>query len=416
MAGEEKIVFNGGPFQSYWWADEHEPIHPTVSAELTEPVDAETLRQAWADTLRVYPLLDCVVDDKDEEVVFFAAQGTSEPVCSAVPLCLASAATNFRAASVTYFGSTLTLSVYHSVVDEIGLMEVFKTLLSLYVARRTHTAPDPSCAMLQEGRSPQSYFVQSTMLEPSGYRPVPLLLYKDIRRVFHDETADENDANVRTSALVEADAVAFDALCKRRGVNADELFAFVVATAVCAMHPHDDRDLSLAFNTDFRGTFGVRGSIAPCSRRMPVVVTRQDMASDDPFAALDKIAATRRHQKKVDYVKSHVAMENTYAVLNLRNPCLSINYVDGTGFSGLSSQVARVSMHDYSLRSAFVLGIEERLLISLQYGRATAKYAAAIARVLRELGVDARVDVEPHTIPGESNAPVTSPKDGDHEQ
>ena len=52
MSNQREAVFNGGPFQSYWWADEHEPIHPAVTAELDRPVKPELLEKAWAETVR----------------------------------------------------------------------------------------------------------------------------------------------------------------------------------------------------------------------------------------------------------------------------------------------------------------------------------------------------------------------------
>ena len=403
-------VFCGGPCQSYWWADEHEPIHPTVSAELREPVDSVSLGRAWAETLRAYPLLDCFVDDEDETVVFFRAKGTSRPVRSAMPVELVSEATALRAASVTYWERSVTLSVYHSLVDERGLFEVFKTLLRSYFARLEGTEPDAAYAPIATDLAPEHYFVQNTKLTPRDYEVQPVTLYRESRHIYQDASIVKDGGILITNAELSIAAGPFYALCDKYGASADELFAYVVARGIYAGDLDERRDLCIALMTDFRDTFGVSQSIAPCSKRMPLVVSRYDIVEQEMGSALRAIAATREQQKSDDYIKTHVAMENTYAVLEVRNACLAINFTGELDLGAATEQVTNVSMWGYSLRSAYMIRLGEKLLVNLQYGAAADRYMRAVIETLGDLGVESHVVKEQHAVPTESPTPVAITK------
>ncbi len=404
MAEERTAVFNGGPFQSYWWADEHEPVHLSIRARLDHGVDPAALERAWERTLRVYPLLDLVPDDEDEEVLFFAGKGESRPVRSRIPLRPAGEAVLGRGFALTWFEDTVTLTCYHSLADEHGLNEIFRTLLACYFSDRTGSAPVPG-AVPEEGRRPEEYFVQNTVLPAGGFEPLPVALYRDIREIYLDPDAANADGSAGTAGTAAVPLGAWQALCESSGVSSESLLLGFMAEAVRGMDPGDGRKLCLGAMTDFRDTFSVPETIAPCSKKMPVILSPEETAGHGPDIAR-RIERIRAGQRTDAYIRSHVAMENTYSVLNIRNACFSLQFCGAFDLGEDTRHVLDLTMWDYSLRSAFALRLGDELRISFQYGEATRRYMDVFAAALREAGADARTAAEPAPIPAEAEQPV----------
>lgn len=401
-----EVVFNGGPFQSYWWADEHEPIHPAIQAELADTVDPGLLEKAWEDTKKVYPLIDLVPDDYDEEVVFFKGEGISRPIKSKNALLPAKEATLYRGFSLTYFQNMITLSAYHSLADEKGLSEVFRTLLNFYISYQTDMPAEAKGVMMREGRPPEAYFIQNTMLQPEDYQPQAVRLYKDIREVFNDDTVSADENAAVTVGKMDIPFVAYNEMCRKYGVGYDELFLYVMARTIYAMYPNERKKLCFGVMTDFRDTFGVGDTIAPCSKKMPVVLSYGDVNGCDMETALDHIAGIRAYQKSEDYIKSHVALENTYSVLNIRNACLSVNFSGEFDIGGNTSNIKDITMFDYSTRSVFLLRLGDMLKVSFQYGSATGKYMDGVAKTLNSLDIKAGITAAPYPVGAEAEKPI----------
>jgi hypothetical protein len=402
----KEVVFNEGPLQSYWWADEHEPIHLAIKAELTDNVDSDILEKAWENTKRVYPLIDLIPDDCDGEVIFFKGEGDSKPVRSKVPLQLAGEVTLYRGVSLVYFENTVTLSAYHSLVDEKGLTEVFKTLLNFYISAFKNISINSANVMMKENRRPEEYFIQNTMLNPKDYNPQPVKLYKDIREIFVDTNVVNDECCAVTVGEMEISAVNFDMLCERVGLSPDELFAYIFALSVYDMYPEERRKLSFGIMTDFRRVFEVSDTIAPCSKKMPLVLSHDDICGGDLNTAAQKIREIRTYQKSDDYIKSHVALENTYGLLNIKNACLSINFSGIFDIDEKTEYIKNITMTDYSLRSVFMIRLGDTIKISFQYGSATEKYMRAAVKALGKLGVHAKVTVKPYPVSAESGKPI----------
>ncbi len=406
MFENKDVVFNGGPFQSYWWADEHEPIHLAVKAELTNTVNADILEKAWEDTKRVYPLIDLIPDDYDEEVVFFEGEGESKPIHSKALPKLAKEVTLYRGVCLTYFENTVTLNAYRSIVDEKGLTEVFKTLLNFYISAYKNVSVNADGVMTKQNRQPQEYFIQSTMLSPEDYTPQPVKLYKDIHEMFVDTSVVNDESCAITVGETEIAANDFDALCEKTGLSVDELFVYVTAKAVYDMYPEERKKLSFGIATDFRKVFDIFDTIAPCSKKVPFVLSYDDVCGSNLIAATRKIGEMRAYQKSDDYIKSHVALENTYSVLNIKNACLSVNFVGNFDIGEKNEYIKNITMTDYSLRSVFMIRLKEKLKISFQYGSATEKYMNAIVKTLCELGVQAKVTAKPYPVSAENDSPI----------
>lgn len=402
----KEVVFNGGPFQSYWWADEHEPIHPAIKAELTDTVDPDLLEKAWEATKKVYPLIDLVPDDYDEEVVFFKGEGISKPIKSKEALQLAKEVTLHRGFSLTYFQNVITLSAYHSLADEKGLSEIFKTLTNFYISYYQDIPADAEGVMMKENRQPGSYYIQNTMLETNGYKPQAVKLYKDIREIFNDSHISADEDAAVTAGKMDIPFKAYNDICQKYSIGFDEFFLYVMARTIYAMYPGERRNLCFGVMTDFRDTFGVRDTIAPCSKKMPVILSYDDVNGCDIKAALDNIAEKRSCQKSGDYIRSHVAFENTYSVLNIRNACLSINFSGEFDIGGKTSYIKDITMSDYSMRSVFMIRLGDVIKVSFQYGSATREYMDGVLKTLDELDIKANITAGPYPVRAEAEEPV----------
>lgn len=406
MSNIKEVVFNGGPFQSYWWADEHEPVHPAIMAELEDDIDPDILTKAWENTKKVYPLIDLVPDDCDEEVVFIKSEGKSRPINSKCVLKLVSEATLKRGVSLTYYENTVTLSIYHSIVDEKGLIEIFKTLMNFYISAYAHKPVDAKNVMMEQSRRPEDYFVQNTMISPENYIPKPIKLYRDIREIFNDSKIANSEDNAVTVGEMDIPLCEYDKFCKDNGASADEMMIYVMAKTIYDMYPDERKKLSFGVMTDFRKTFGVSDSIAPCSKKMPLVLSYDEINGVDMREALEIISKTRAYQKSEDYIKSHIVLENTYSVLNIRNACMSVNFCGEFDIEDKTSYIQNITMTDYSLRSVFMIRLNDTVKVSFQYGNATADYMSAVAKTLNKFGVKAEITVNAYGIASESESPI----------
>ena len=408
MAEKREAVFNGGPFQSYWWADEHEPVHLSVRAALDHGTDPAVLERAWEQTKRVYPLIDLVPDDEDEEVLFFRGPGTGRPVRSSAPLRPVCEAVLRRGFVLTWYGNKVTLTCYRSLADERGLSEIFRTLLYSYFTLREGSAaggPLPG-VMLLEGRRPEEYFIQNTMLPASGFDPLPVALYRDIREVFLDEGIVNEEGSAGTTGQVTVPCGAWDALCAETGADSESLLLGLMAETICSLYPGDGRKLCFGASTDFRDTFSVPDTVAPCSKKMPVILERENVRGRSLSEITAIIGRIRAEERRPDYIRSHVAMENTYSVLNIRNACFSLQFGGRFDIGEYTRHLTDIAMRDYSIRTAFALRLGEEIRICFQYGCATGKYMDAFAGALKKAGADARITAEPALIAAEADQPA----------
>ncbi len=406
IPNNREIVFNGGPFQSYWWADEHDPAHLAIMAEICKDIDYILLQQAWEDTKQVYPLIDLIPDDYDEEVLFFKSEGESEPIKSKTALQLVKEVTLYRGVSLTFFENTVKLNAYHSIVDEKGLNEIFKTLLNFYFSYVTNTCKDDSYVMTKTERNPEEYFIQNTMLSPSDYISQNVTLYNDVREVFNDTNAVNDESNAITVGMVDIQSDKYDELCKNYDVSAEVMLIYVMARTIYRMYPAERRRISFGIMTDFRSAFEVEENIAPCSKKMPLVLSYDEVCSADMNDALQNILKQREYQKSDDYIKTQVALENTYSVLNIRNAGVSVNFCGEFDIGKKTSYVKNIMMTDYSVKSVFMMRLNDTIKVSFQYGNATSEYMNNFKDVLNELNMKSEIAVNAYGIPTESEVPV----------
>ena len=260
--------------------------------------------------------------------------------------------------------------------------------------------------MMKEGRRPEEYFVQNTMLPAEGYTPQPVMLYRDIREILLDADIANEEGSAGTTGEVTVSFAAWEALAGKLNTGSEALLLSIMAGLVCGMYPGTGKKLCLGVMTDFRGTFRIPDTIAPCSKKMPVILNREDVDGHSPETVAALIGRIRSEQLTADYIRSHVAMENTYSVLNIRNACFSLQFSGRFDLGEYTRHILDITMRDFSIRTAFMIRLGNELKISFQYGAATGKYMAAFVAALDRLGVQAAVTAEPVPVHAEAEQPV----------
>ena len=393
MMNEKKLVFDGGPFQSYWWADEHEPYHLNVRVTIDEIVDGEALAKAWEKTKRVYPLVACVPDDEDEKIYFYAGEKPAPPVQSAKMIKPGSETVMREGFALSFCEDVVTLSAYHSLADEIGLLEILKTLICFYGSQRFDKSETVTSAMTKENRKPEEYFVQNTVLATKDYRPCKVVLYNNIKDIFFDETIKADEDGAVTVGAVDIPYGEIKESFSSGNISEDDFVAALMAKTIENIYPEDERSLAFGMLTDFREAFGIKDTIAPCSKRMPLVLNRAEVKAFGVDQLAGLIAGKRTPQKREDYIKTHVAMENTYGLLNLRNVCAAVNFTGNFDMGAYTSHIKNIMISDYSLCSLFAVKLGDKLKVCFQYGARTDEYMKESVRILSDMGVDARISM-----------------------
>ena len=213
----------------------------------------------------------------------------------------------------------------------------------------------------------------------------------------------------------------------------------ITARTVYELYTNERRALSLDMLTDFRGAFGIRSSIAPCSKHLPMIVSYDEVMEGSFEEAVQRICSLRETQTSDDYLKSYLALDNTYAVLGQKRPAAAVAYMDvlspalqrmasssgmsdaqGSEAEKIGSGTARELMSESDVnavetglpirqvavsylekRSVLMIGYGESMWIYLQFGDRTEDYTNAMMRVLENVGIEATVITEARRVPVE---------------
>ncbi|MBO4395334.1 MAG: hypothetical protein J5819_03195 [Eubacterium sp.] len=426
---KKDAVFRGGPMQSFWYADEHYPYHLKAFAVLDSDVDPVHLKKAWDRTKQIYPVIDMAMQVFDEDIYFFDVSpeiGNTDE--SDAPVCPGGEATAGRAMALTFSGKTITLTAYHSLVDEFGIRQVLATLLRAYLCDFPGSF-DPEF-------KPEDIFIQNTMLAPEDYKPQPLTLYGNSADIFYDDSIPYDMDEPMTASCIRVSRRAFMEIA---GSCPEAVLSAITARTVYELYTNERRALSLDMLTDFRGAFGIRSSIAPCSKHLPMIVSYDEVMEGSFEEAVQRICSLRETQTSDDYLKSYLALDNTYAVLGQKRPAAAVAYMDvlspalqrmasssgmsdaqGSEAEKIGSGTARELMSESDVnavetglpirqvavsylekRSVLMIGYGESMWIYLQFGDRTEDYTNAMMRVLENVGIEATVITEARRVPVE---------------
>ncbi len=397
--------FNGGTMSSFWWYDKETEYHNKFSVTLDHEIDAGKLSIAWENTKNVYPLIDCVPEMKNGEIVFYKDNRKNLPIKSSKPIKPGTDICSQRAFVLTYFGNTVSMSSFHSVVDGGGINMIFSTLLFFYFEALTGKSEEHPPVETKEGRSPEEYFKSLAMIETGDFKQQPLITYRKRKGMFIDldMTADENgDIEI---AKIKVPVDQYISACKRIGANPSAMMTILMSKAAYRLHPDRNGDIAFVLTMSARKAFDISDSIANCSANLLIPVEYDDIMTNDISYAAKKIRSVIDYQRNVDFLKTLAAFYETYDwILSKRYAVLT--YIGKLDIGTNTKHIKEFEMTDDATCSMYMMELNGEFVISFQLGKVTGIYMNTIIEILSELGVEAKVSEEPHLVVRDSDIQV----------
>jgi NRPS condensation-like uncharacterized protein len=280
--------------------------------KLDHNIDSEKLSIAWDKTKRVYPLIDCVPELVNGEIIFYKDEKDNPPLKSSKPIKPGTDACARRAFAVTYYENKITLCLFHSVVDGGGLNMIFCTLIYFYLELYTGEGDENPPVETRENRSPEEYFKPLTSIEIGNFERKSLITYKNRKGMFIDLDMTANEQGDIEMARIKVPVDEFMSVCKNIGANPSSMMTILMAKAAYNIHPERRGDLAFVLTMSARKAFGVPDTIANCSTNVLIPVEYEDIMGEDISKAAKKIRSLIDYQRSSDFIKTFVEFYETY--------------------------------------------------------------------------------------------------------
>ncbi len=397
--------FNGGPMSPFWWYDKETEYHNKFSVKLDHEVNPTLLSEAWEKTKKVYPLIDCIPDMVNGEIVFYKTEGNNPLIKSSVPVKPGTDICAGRAFVITYYNNTIAMSSFHSVVDGGGINMIFSTLLYFYLSLYTGESDENPPVETREGRSPEDYFKSLSSIETGDFEQKPLITYTKRKGMFIDldMTSDKN-GNIDI-ARIKVPVDKFIAVCKNIGANPSSMMTILMSKAAYKLHPERKGDLAFVLTMSARNAFGISDSIANCSANLLIPVEYNDIMSDDITPAAKKIRSVINYQRDVDFIKTLAAFYETYDWILAKRYAI-LTYIGKLDVGRNTKHITGFEMTDDSTCSMYMMELNGEFVISFQFGKVTEKYMNTIIGILSEFGIESVIETSPYPIMKDSDDAV----------
>jgi hypothetical protein len=397
--------YNGGPMSPFWWYDRETEYHNKFSVTLDHEIDGEKLGVAWDKTKEVYPLIDCVPDMVNGEIVFYKDERKNPPIKSSKPLKPGTDACAQRAFVVTYSKNTVAMSSFHSVVDGGGINMIFSTLLYFYLELYTGEGDENPPVETRENRRPEEYFQPLATIETGDFEQQPLITYKKRKGMFIDLDMTANEQGDIEIARVKIPVDKFMAACKSVGANPSAMMTILMSKAAYRLHPDRKGDLAFVLTMSARKAFGVNDSIANCSTNLLIPVEYDDIMGEDTGRAAKNIRRVIDYQRGSDFIKTMAAFYETYDWILAKRYAV-LTYIGKLDVGKNTKHIKAFEMTDDATCSMYMMELNGEFVMSFQFGKVTKKYMETVSDILSEFGVKAEVETLPYPIMKDSDVAV----------
>ena len=399
------------------------PVHLRYAATLDHEIDAELLAKAWDRTKRVYPIIDAVfgydhaVTDyyvehadiiyaKDHLYLMKPEGGVNDPVRTKVPVIPSTEAVAGRAISVCYYDRTIFISAYHSLLDGGGMTMVFRTLLYSYLALYTGHEDENPIVELTEGRDLSEYYITASpeYIFKLDYTPVPAYTLPFRCVGFYDKEMVNDNGNIYCGNVA-LNAADFMRLCKENGANPSAMMCAVLGKTAYALNPDERSDMVFGLTVSTRKLLGLDNSIAN------VVGSAIAHGSYDELTAPSLAEASQRIRKEIDqqrgkdYYLSFSRLSSTYH-LDPNFKFWTVTYVGSLNIGENNGHIVDFNMETNGNSNLYLMQLNDKFVLTLQYGMATQKYLAEFVKVFTELGVKAEIIHPAHHVDKDSPTAV----------
>jgi hypothetical protein len=385
--------------------DHYNDIHIRYTAQLDHEIDGSLMEKAWEKTIRVYPVIGCVIEMEGKELFFYKADGENKAIKSKAPINPGSDLVSNCVITATYYGNTVSVSAYHTMVDGGGLNEIFKTLLYFYISSYTGVCDEPSAVQTAEGRAAQEYYKTVSPDELGDFTPVPIHAMPYLREFAEDDEMEGAEDGSKTFASVRFSADEFIAKCKEIGANPTAMLAVLTSKAFYALNPGEQKDIFYEITTSTRKTFGAQGCISNCTSDVYADVTYEDVTNGDIKEFVKKFRAELDSQRSDDYVKTKRLLTSTYE-LNCVNKKITLTYVGKIDIGENTKHITNFEMPTNAAQLVLLMQIGEKFYLMLEFGMATQKYLDNIAKQLNEMGVETETASKLHDVVKDSDTQI----------
>lgn len=389
--------FNGGPMSPFWHYDKETEYHIRLSATLDHEVDPEKLDTAWEKTKKIYPLIDCVPDMANGEMVFYKDDRKNPPIKSSKPIKPGIAICSERAFSVTYFENTVAMSSFHSVVDGGGLHMVFSRLLYFYLELYTGVRDERPPFEIYKDRCPKEYYKPLSAIDTGDFKQQPLITYSKRKGMFIDLDMTANENGDIETARVKVPVDKFISVCKGIGANPSSMMTILMSKAAYKLHPGRKGDLAFVLTMNARKSFNITDSIANCSTNILIPVEYRDIMGDDISQAVKKIRSVIDYQRSSDFIKTFAAFYETYDWILAKRYAV-LTYLGRLDIGKNTGHIKGLEVTDDASCTMFMMELNGEFVISFQFGKVTKKYMDTIIGILSELGIEAEIEAPPYPI------------------
>jgi hypothetical protein len=397
--------YNGGPMSPFWWYDKETAYHNKFSVTLDHEIDGEKLCIAWDKTKKVYPLIDCVPDMVNGEIVFYKDDRDNPPIKSSTPIKPGTDACAQRAFVITYSQNTIAMSSFHSVVDGGGINMIFSTLLYFYLELYTGESDEKPPVETRENRSPEEYFKPLATIDTGDFEMQPLITYKKRKDMFDDLDMTANEQGDIEIARVKVPVDKFIASCKTIGANPSSMMTILMAKAAYKLHPDKKGDIAFVLTMSARKAFEVSDSIANCSTNLLIPIEYADIMSEDISKTAKKIRAVIDYQRRSDFIKTLAAFYETYDWILAKRYAV-LTYIGKLDVGKNTKHIKGFEMTDDATSSMYMMELNGEFIIAFQFGKVTKKYMKSITDILLEFDLKAEVETLPYPIMKDSDFAV----------
>lgn len=414
----------GYAFESRMGHDLFNPVHLRFTVTLDHDADDELIKKAWDRTKRVYPIIESVIGlDHGDPNLYLGQEarkkymfdhiylvrpdsGVNDPVKTKIPVIPGTDIVGKRLISISYYGKKVSISAYHTIVDGGGLNKIFGTFLYSYLALYTGNEDKEPNVDLEENRELEEYYtpVSPPYVYSMEYTPVPLYTLPLGCRGFNDKDMVNDEENV-FSGDINISAPDFMKFCKENGANPSSMMCTLLAKAAYELNPSEKNDMVFGLTLSVRKIFGLDKTIANAVGTAIAYTTRDDIENKSIAEVSQKIRKDLDVQRSRDYYISHCRTFQTYKHVPNCVP-RTVTYIGRVDIGSNNSHIVDFSMETNGDSNLYLMQLNDKFILTLQYGMATEKYLNEFNKIFTELGINSEIAHPAHHVDKDSDKAI----------
>ena len=386
------------------------PEHPNtmcVVAQLKEPIDGDILQDAVRELSVRYPYFYVRAAARDNDLypapnpLPMTVRGTWEPIA------LNSAASNYHLAAWKYEGTRMAFEITHSLTDGAGVLPYIKSVLYLYLTRKTGQAIDPAGIHLPGDAIPASETDNPFAALDIDAAEEPMYLKQPTADFYRVKVEGDAVPQVHHIKLEEAQLIRY---CRDFDGSPNAMIAVMLARTVRKYDPDSEKTVSVSVAIDHKAMLGAKENY-----RMFANVIELDFPKSRPLDDLMKSCTAARgqmmlqaqpenslwamKQRKLTYAKlEQLPLEIKLGAIaksaGLPRWTFSVSYVNSRSFGSLDPYIEGLSV--VADPGVFDIGCEiscinHHFFLTIIQSFTADRFVELFLRELSSVGIDCEV-------------------------